>query len=180
MKKKPNTKLAPQPNVHGFAPSGAIRATQVEGVRGRAPIPTTTNKQPVVKTKIQTSGHRGVQVGSDNDPNKWRCAICKRLNDNFEDTCKICKEPKKVFKPSPSKPVSNPKSYKSLPPKVSNRKPEIKEKQLKAQEEKKVMTMADLGPHPENLAKGKVRRKFAYSEEESLKVNNFERIETST
>eukprot|EP00826_Nyctotherus_ovalis_P049660 TRINITY_DN6018_c0_g7_i2.p2 TRINITY_DN6018_c0_g7~~TRINITY_DN6018_c0_g7_i2.p2 ORF type:complete len:206 (+),score=61.41 TRINITY_DN6018_c0_g7_i2:129-746(+) len=161
MKKRGSSK--PVSNVHGFAPSGAIRATQVEGVRGKIPAAPAPKKAAVSRPRVESSGFRGVLVGSDNDPNKWRCAVCKHLNDNSEDICATCKDPKKVFKPKPVEPVGKPKPHKQPVQRPKQRRPEVKE-------ESKVRTIADLGPHPENLGKPKVKRKLQQTEEEALKI----------
>ena len=37
-------------------------------------------------------------VGRNTDHSKWRCKICKFLNDNSETKCTRCKEEKQVYK----------------------------------------------------------------------------------
>ena len=167
----PKGKPAPQSNVHAFTPAGRVATIEVAGVKGK-PIQTKKSKPATIKPKIQTSGHNGVQVGSSHDPNKWRCAVCKHLNENSDDICKTCKEPKTVLKPEP---VKKPVKYKG-PPKDHRE----ERKRPPAQTNPKVMTIADLGPHPENLGAPKVRRKLPYSEDESLKVIQMLSIEIGT
>lgn len=126
-------------------------------------------------TKIKTSGARGMRVGDTVDPNKWRCAVCKHLNDDWEEECTTCHEPKTVLAPEPparpqkARHVEEEKKRKPHP----QPKPKFdKTKGGKKQEPEgpRIATLADLAPKPDNLGGPKVARKWQDSEEETLKV----------
>lgn len=52
----------------------------------------TRQKQKNPTTKTQTKG--GVRIGEYKLDDKWRCKICKYLNDIDCDICKTCDEPR--------------------------------------------------------------------------------------
>eukprot|EP01022_Parablepharisma_sp_SALTPOND_P006657 TRINITY_DN1269_c0_g1_i2.p3 TRINITY_DN1269_c0_g1~~TRINITY_DN1269_c0_g1_i2.p3 ORF type:complete len:244 (+),score=17.53 TRINITY_DN1269_c0_g1_i2:103-732(+) len=141
-------------NVHTFSSSGAIKKTQIEG--GKLSAPPVKKPKPVVKPKIKTSGSKGVRVGTINDLSKWRCAVCKHVNEEWDDSCRTCKEPKTVLEPE----------------KVKKPHEEIKKKMPPKKEKPKMMTFQDLGPHPENLGAAKVPKKLPDTEDEALRVSS--------
>ena len=165
-------------NVHGFGSSGVVKTLSVEGgkmmgIPKGKPAPPASHKPVPAKPKIKSSGVKGVKVGEESDPNKWRCAVCKHLNEETEDVCTTCQEPKKVFVPKPQKagrPLGQHEETKKKP--VGKMPDKVKKTVLQKPQPgiTNIKTLQDLAPKPEALGAGKVTREWKDTEEQVLKV----------
>ncbi len=139
-------------DVHQFSGNGFIKnltKSRGAGTMVQKPYanPTKINKKKEA-TKKSTIPHpsRPVIIGANNDPEKWRCKVCKYLNPNSETVCCTCKESKC----------------------------EVNEKELSESIKKtiaKPMPKAITKTSPSKLGAPKKARKLEISEEEALKVN---------
>ena len=144
-------------DVHQFSGNGYIKNVTKNKGNGtvlQKPYTTqnkTTKKKDITKKAAIPHPSRPVIIGSNNDPDKWRCKVCKYLNSNTDAVCNTCKEPKceidekelaESIKKTTAKPIPKP-----IPKKTS----------------------------PSKLGAPKKARKLEISEEEALKVSRLSR-----
>ena len=54
--------------------------------------PSKVENKHSTKTKIPTKG--GVKIGDYNEDDKWRCKTCKFMNEEHEEICTTCGDPR--------------------------------------------------------------------------------------
>jgi hypothetical protein len=178
-------KVTKPSNVHAFGASGAVKTVEIEGGRmmqADKPAGKKPSGKPAVprRPKIQTSGFKGVRVGEVSDPEKWRCAVCKHLNDEEAPVCATCQEPKTVMPkmvPAPAKAPhkavpSQPAKHKDKPkdkPKAKTTAPSHAQAAPQAVGGN-IHTLKEVQPKPESMGAPKEDRKWKDNETETLKV----------
>ena len=122
MRKKEDSKKKVS-NLHGFTNVGAVKKITPSSGGG---LISKARPAPSIRNEPNTSNNGkyivgvGLKVGINKDSSKWRCKICKFLNDNDSESCQMCRESKQALNEDQKRIVhynsKKPKAYQSPNP----------------------------------------------------------------